>query len=69
MEEILFYIEDEIDGGYTASAVNYSIFTQGDTIEELRANISDAVKCHFAGNKLPKIIRLHFVRQEVFALV
>ena len=69
MEEILFYIEDEIDGGYTASAVNYSIFTQGDTIEELRVNISDAVKCHFDGNKLPKIIRLHFVRQEVFALV
>ncbi len=69
MNEIIFYIEEEPEGGFTAKAVNYSIFTQGDDVESLRINIADAVKCHFDEDKLPKIARLHFVHQEVFELV
>ncbi len=58
--------EDEVDGGYTATALGYGIHTQGDTVEELRAMVKDAVKCYFDENEqAPKIIRLHFVRDEV----
>lgn len=64
--EIIFEVrEDEVDGGYTARALGHSIFTQGDTTEELRAMVKDAVACHFEESEKPKIIRLHFVRDEV----
>ena len=67
MSEIIFEVhEDEADGGYTASALGYGIHTQGDTLEELRAMVRDAVQCYFdESNPAPKIIRLHFVRDEV----
>ena len=58
--------EDEIDGGYTASALGYGIHTQGDTLDELRAMVKDAVKCYFDESMpAPKIIRLYFVQDEV----
>ncbi len=69
MDEIIFVIEEDIEGGYTARALNFSIFTDGDTLQELKNNISDAVRCHFADSDLPKIVRMHFVRDEVFAIV
>jgi predicted RNase H-like HicB family nuclease len=67
VSEITFEVrEDEVDGGYTASALGYGIHTQGDTVEELRAMVKDAVKCYFdESTPSPKIIRLHFVRDEV----
>lgn len=69
MTEIIFEVrEDEIDGGYTASALGVSIHTQGDTLDELRAMVRDAVQCHFGDGlvgEAPRIIRLHFVRDEV----
>lgn len=67
MNEIIFEVrEDEVDGGFTASALGYGIHTQGDTLEELRTMVKDAVKCYFDGTaQSPKIIRLHFVRDEV----
>ena len=64
-KEIIFLVEEDVEGGYTARALGYSIFTQGDTIDELKENIKDAIKCHFEKN-FPKVIRLHFVREEVF---
>ena len=69
MKEIIFEVlEDEIEGGYTASALGYAIHTQGDDIDELRANVKEAVECHFDESmEAPKLIRLHFVRDEVFA--
>jgi len=65
--EIIFEVrEDEADGGYTASALGYGIHTQGDTVEELRAMVKDAARCYFNETmEAPKIIRLHFVRDEV----
>ena len=67
VSEIIFEVrQDEVDGGYTASALGYGIHTQGDTVEELRAMVKDAVKCYFdESTPSPKIIRLHFVRDEV----
>jgi len=69
MSEIIFEVrEDEVDGGYTAHALGYGIHTQGDTVEELRVMVKDAVQCYFDETmEAPKIIRLHFVRDEVLA--
>jgi predicted RNase H-like HicB family nuclease len=69
MSEIIFEVrEDEIDGGYSASALGYGIHTQGETLEDLRAMVRDAVRCYFNEAELaPKIIRLHFVREEVLS--
>src|SRR5450432_3290055 len=65
MPEIFFEVrEDENDGGYVASSLELGIHTQGETLEELRAMVRDAVQCHFSdGNagETPKIVRLHFV--------
>jgi predicted RNase H-like HicB family nuclease len=72
MDEIIFEVrEDEIDGGFVAIALGHSIATQGETIEELREMVRDAVRCHFddaALGAMPKIIRLHFVRDEALAV-
>jgi predicted RNase H-like HicB family nuclease len=69
MIEIIFEVlEDAVDGGYTASALGYGIHTQGETLEELRAMVKDAVNCYFDETmEAPKIIRLHIVREEVLA--
>ncbi len=67
MNEIIFLIDEDLDGGYNARALSESIFTQGESLDELRANIRDAVNCHFDPASKPKMIRLHFVTEEVFA--
>ena len=67
MNEIIFLIENAIEGGYTARALGESIFTEGDDLVTLRANIRDAVDCHFDVSDKPKVIRLHFVSEEVIA--
>jgi predicted RNase H-like HicB family nuclease len=69
MSEIIFEVrEDETDGGYTAAALGYGIHTQGETLEELRTMVRDAVACYFDERmEAPKIIRLHFVREEILA--
>ena len=70
MSEIIFEVtEDEIDGGYSASALGYGIHTEGETVEELRRNVKEAVECYFDTTmERPVLIRLHFVRDEVLAL-
>jgi predicted RNase H-like HicB family nuclease len=67
MTEIIFEVrEDEIDGGYNASALGFGIHTEADSIDELRTNVREAVDCYFDENEQsPKMIRLHFVRDEV----
>ena len=67
MNEIIFLIEEAADGGFTARALGQSIFTEADSIDALRNQIRDAVKCHFEEGQAPKVIRLHFVREEVIA--
>ena len=65
--EIVFIVEESDEGGFEAKALGQSIFTEADSLEELRAMIKDAVACHFDSGEGPKIIRLHFVRDEVIA--
>ena len=67
MQEIIFEIaEDPIEGGYSASALGYGIHTQAETIDGLKSALREAVACHFDDEAVaPKMIRLHFVRDEV----
>ena len=67
MREIIFEVrEDEIDGGYTASALGYGIHTEAEKMEELRQNIREAVNCYFDDHmSIQTIIRLHIVKDEV----
>lgn len=68
MNEIIFLVEEAPEGGYTARALGVSIYTFADTLEELHEMVRDAVLCHFDEGGAPKIIRLHFVREEVTAV-
>ena len=67
MQEIIFLVEEAPEGGFTARALGESIFSEADTAEELQAQVRDAVRCHFADGEMPKVIRLHFVREEVIS--
>ncbi len=60
MNEIIFLVENAVEGGYIARALGESIFTEGEDLDELRANIREAVDCHFDSQDKPKMIRLHF---------
>ena len=65
MSELIFLVEEAPEGGFTARAVSHSIFTESDTLDELRENVREAVECHFDEGQAPKIIRLHIVREEI----
>ena len=68
MSEIVFLVEEDSDGGYTARALGEAIFTQAENMERLREMVRDAVRCHFPDELTrPRIIRLHSVRDEVIA--
>lgn len=68
MNEIIFIIENAPEGGYTAKALGEAIFTEADDLTELHRNVRGAISCHFDEGKTPRIIRLHFVHEEVIAL-
>jgi len=69
MSEIIFDVhEDDAAGGYVASALGVGIHTEAETLEELRRAVREAVDCYFDETmETPKVIRLHFVRDEVLA--
>jgi len=67
-KEIIFLVEESSEGGYQARGLGYSIYTEAETLEELREMTKDAVRCHFEENELPQLIRLHLVKDEVLAL-
>jgi hypothetical protein len=67
VSEIIFVVEDAPEGGFSARALGVSIFTEADTLDELHAQVRDAVHCHFDEADAPKLIRLHFVRDEVIS--
>jgi hypothetical protein len=67
MSEIIFVVEQAPEGGFSARALDASIFTQAETIQDLHTRVRDAVRCHFDDGNAPRMIRLHFVRDEVIA--
>ena len=66
--EIVFAVEESPEGGFEAQALGFDIFTQADTMAELREMVRDAVSCHFEENERPRVIRLHLVKDEVIAV-
>ncbi len=66
--ELVFLVEESPEGGYTARALGHSIFTEGESSDQIEANALDAVRCHFDEENLPKIIRVHYVRDDVIAI-
>jgi predicted RNase H-like HicB family nuclease len=65
VNEIIFVVEEDPEGGFTAKSLGYSIFTEGETLEEVKKNIKDAIDCHFnKEEEIPDIIRLHIVKEE-----
>ena len=66
-KEIIFAVEESPEGGYEARALGYSIFTQAETLEDLRKMVRDAVSCHFEAEGKPSVIRLHWVKDEVIS--
>ncbi len=68
-DELVFEITEEADGGFCAECLTDGIVTEGDSWEELRANVREAVRAFYfdTPEKVPEMIRLHLVRNEVFA--
>lgn len=59
MTKLIFVVEDDPEGGFVAGAIDESIFTQADTLQELREMIKDAVHCHYPDDaNRPKLIQL-----------
>jgi hypothetical protein len=65
MTEIIFLVEEAAEGGYVARALGASIFTEADDLPTLEHNVRDAVRCHFDEAEMPRMVRLHFTREEV----
>ena len=65
LSELIFLVEEAPEGGLTARALGESIFTEADGVVNLYDKVRDAVRCHFEEGQVPKVIRLHFVREEV----
>jgi hypothetical protein len=64
-KEIIFLVEESPEGGYEARALGHSIFTEADTYEDLKKMVQDAVNCHFEPGRMPHLVRLHLVREEI----
>jgi predicted RNase H-like HicB family nuclease len=69
MSELVFEVTQEADGGYCAECLTESIVTEGDSWDELRTNVREAVRgYYFDQPEKPALsIRLHLVRDEVLA--
>jgi hypothetical protein len=63
--EIIFSVQESPEGGFEARALGYAIFTQTETMDELRIAVREAVRCHFDPDSVPSVIRLHIVKDEV----
>ena len=66
--EIIFAVEESPEGGYEARALGHSIYTQADSLAELKVMVQDAIRCHFDEDTRPRVIRLHVVRDEVISV-
>ena len=68
MPELVFDVVQEADGGYCAECLTENIFTQGDTWDELRRNVTEATVAYFFDRPGPERIRLHLVRDEILSV-
>lgn len=66
--EIIFLVEESNEGGYQARALGESIFTEAENLEELKKNVKEAVITHYEEGNHPRIVRLHFVKEELLSI-
>ena len=67
--ELIFEIRDAEEGGLYARALGHAIFTEGETWDELRANVLEAVSLHFDDSAArPRLVQLHYVKDELIPL-
>ena len=67
MNELVFEVTQESDGGFVAECLTESIFTQAGTWDELRRNVKEATDAFFFDRPRPQAVRLHLVRDEILA--
>jgi hypothetical protein len=67
MDELIFVVTPEAEGGFSAAAVGEGIFTQGNDWEDLCAMVLDATKCYYFESEPPLTVRL-IVREQVLAV-
>lgn len=70
MTKIILQVErDESNGWYVATwdapDGKGGITTQARDLQELQANVREAVRCHFGPGEMPRKIQLHFVADPV----
>jgi predicted RNase H-like HicB family nuclease len=64
--ELIFEVRDAEEGGFCARALGHGIFTEGETWEELRANVLEATSVHFEDSPVhPRLVQLHYVKDEL----
>lgn len=63
--EIIFLVEESAEGGYEARALGESIFTEAETLAQLKENVKEAVVTHYEDGKHPRVVRLHYVKEEL----
>jgi hypothetical protein len=57
--ELIFEVREAEEGGFTARALGYSIFTEAETWDELRQNVREVASLHFEDDEIrPEIIRM-----------
>jgi len=67
INEVIFEVKESLDGGYEAQALGYSIFTEGEDIEDLKSNIKESILAHFEDD-LPSLVRLHIIKDEILEI-
>jgi predicted RNase H-like HicB family nuclease len=67
VNEIVFQVTQEADGGFVAECLSEAIYTQANTWEELRHNVRESVQAYYFDQAKPAAIRLHLVRDEVLS--
>ncbi len=67
-EEVIFVVEESAEGGYEAKALGHSIYTKAEDLQELKGAVKDAVRCYFEKEKMPHVIRLHLVKDEMLVV-
>jgi hypothetical protein len=59
MDELVFEVTQEADGGFVAEALGESIITEADSWDALQANVREAVAAFYFDRPAPPRLRLH----------
>jgi predicted RNase H-like HicB family nuclease len=64
MNELVFEVTQEADGGFVAESLGEGVITQADTWDELRVNVREAVGAYFFDRPAPARLRLHLAARR-----